>query len=113
LVHVRQGQPERLAVPERRAEHLSTIGRGEDHPAYAERTRSGELVGEERHARGRQQGFGNTERQRTQPSALPADEQDGLKVTWNVLRHPARLAHYRLACRAIGPRAADTPSFGS
>ena len=78
LLHVVDRQPEVPAVPEHRGEHLRLVAGGQDHVGDATRRRPGQQVGQERHARGGQQGLGRGQGQRSQPGALAPDEDNRL-----------------------------------
>ena len=78
LLHVVDREPEVRAVPEHRCEHLRLVAGGQDHVGDATRRRPGQQVGQERHARGGQQGLGRGQGQRSQPGALPPDEDNRL-----------------------------------
>ena len=67
-------------VAEYLGEHLGSVGRGHHDPLDAGLGRLGYLVSEERNPCGRKQRLRRPDRQRPQPGALPADEQDRLKL---------------------------------
>ena len=61
-------------------EHLGPVGGGEDDPRHPGLSRARELVRHEGHASDGQHGLGATQRQRSQPGAEPADQQNSLHV---------------------------------
>ena len=78
-MHVDDLQAERGAVAEALGEHPGPVGGGQHHVGDPGRGGLGELVGQERDARGGQQRLGCADGERPQPGALAADEQDGLE----------------------------------
>ncbi len=69
-------QAERAAVAEHRLDALGAIGHGEDHVAHAGAPQEVELVAQEGPVHDRHDGLRQAERQRAQPRAFAAREND-------------------------------------
>ena len=81
-------QAELRSVTELGLEHLRLVGRAEHDVLDARRGDPRQQVGQERQTGGRQHRLGRRQRQRPQPGALPADEDDGVHAPWvNGIRH--------------------------
>ena len=78
LLDVLKLQPERGPVAEPLGEHRRAIRGGQHHPGDPGRSRTGQLMREERYPGRRQQRLWRGYGQRAQPGALPADQQDCL-----------------------------------
>jgi len=86
LVHVVDLESEPGSVAEAFGEHRRPVSGREHYPGHPAGRGPGELVGEERHARGGQQRLGDRDGQRSQPGTPAADQDNGferLAAAWS------------------------------